>query len=93
MHGYTGYFELYVMPFHRIHYFDSIEKTDMARFWFLNDKAEQQLMPLLGAIPQSHLLSREEEENYSINFENHMYGDRFLLMDPRWQIEPCDMGV
>lgn len=29
LYGYTGYFEMYAMPFDRIHYFDYIEKTDM----------------------------------------------------------------
>ena len=29
MKGYTGYFELYAMPFDRLQYFDYIEKTDL----------------------------------------------------------------
>ena len=29
MKGYTGYFEIYAMPFNRIHYFDYIEKKDL----------------------------------------------------------------
>jgi len=28
-YGYTGYFEMYAMPFDRIHYFDYIEKSDI----------------------------------------------------------------
>ncbi|MBW1781881.1 MAG: alkaline phosphatase family protein [Deltaproteobacteria bacterium] len=65
----------------------------MGRFWFLNDRAEKRLMDLLDRIPHSHVLSPEEERRYAIDFEDHMYGDRFLLLDPGWQIEPCDMGV
>jgi predicted AlkP superfamily pyrophosphatase or phosphodiesterase len=29
LHHFTGYFEMYAMPFNRLHYFDYIEKTDM----------------------------------------------------------------
>ncbi len=29
LYGYTGYFEMYAMPFDRLHFFDYIEKTDI----------------------------------------------------------------
>lgn len=71
----------------------AVYDSTMGRFWFLNEKSEKLIMDLLRQIPHSHLLSEEEEVRYSINFEDHMYGDKYLLMDPGWQIEPCDMGI
>jgi predicted AlkP superfamily pyrophosphatase or phosphodiesterase len=71
----------------------AVYDSTMGRFWFLNDRSEEKIMGVLEKIPHSHVLSRKEEKKYHVDFEDHMYGDRYLLMDPGWQIEPCDMGV
>jgi len=73
--------------------FAAVYDSTMARFWFLNPMARELLVDLLNTIPHSHLLSREEKVRYGIDFEDHMYGEEILLMDPGWQIEPCDMGL
>jgi len=44
-------------------------------------------------IPHSRLVSWEDKVRYGIDFEDNMYGEEILLMDPGWQIEPCDMGL
>jgi len=65
----------------------------MARLWFFNDAAKAALTEKLGFIPHAHLLDNEELQRYSIDFVDNMYGESYLLMDPGWQIEPCDMGL
>jgi len=70
----------------------AVYDSTMGRFWFLNKQAEERILNLLHQVPHSHVLSEEEEKKYDIDFENHMYGEKYLLMDPGWQIEPCDMG-
>jgi len=71
----------------------AVYDSTMGRFWFLNKQAEERILNLVHQIPHSHVLSEEEEKKYFIDFENHMFGEKYLLMDPGWQIEPCDMGI
>jgi len=71
----------------------AVYDSTMGRFWFLNEQAKERILNLLDQVPHSHVLSEAEEKKYSIDFEDHMYGEKCLLMDPGWQIEPCDMGV
>jgi hypothetical protein len=71
----------------------AVYDSTLARFWFITEKSRKLIMPILQTIPQSHLLSKEEKEKYGIDFDDDMYGEEILLMDPGIQIEPCDMGI
>lgn len=71
----------------------AVYDSTMGRFWFFTDAAKRAITEKLRLIPYAHLLDSEEMERYSINFDDDMYGDTYLLMDPGWQIEPCDMGL
>ncbi|MEA2040359.1 MAG: alkaline phosphatase family protein [Thermodesulfobacteriota bacterium] len=71
----------------------AVYDATMVRVWFMNEMAEAKIINILGRIPHSHILSEAEEKRYHIDFEDKMYGDKYLLMDPGWQIEPCDMGT
>lgn len=71
----------------------AVYDSTMARLWFFNDRTRQVVLDKLASIPHAHLLNEEEFRRYHIDFEDHMYGETFLLMDPGWQIEPCDMGL
>lgn len=71
----------------------AVYDSTMARLWFFNDAAKAALTEKLGLIPHAHLLDNEELQRYSIDFVDNMYGESYLLMDPGWQIEPCDMGL
>lgn len=66
--------------------------STMARIWFFNDKARTEITEIASDIPYSHILSREEKEHYGVYFPDNMYGELMLLLDPGYQIEPCDMG-
>jgi predicted AlkP superfamily pyrophosphatase or phosphodiesterase len=70
----------------------AVYDSTMARLWFFNDRARTALRDRLHRIPHAHVLDEEELERYGINFDDHMYGESYLLMDPGRQIEPCDMG-
>jgi predicted AlkP superfamily pyrophosphatase or phosphodiesterase len=71
----------------------AVYDSTMARFWFFNKNAENQLTELLNKIPDSHILNDEELKKYGIDFKDNMYGDLILLMDPGVQIEPSHMGT
>jgi predicted AlkP superfamily pyrophosphatase or phosphodiesterase len=70
----------------------AVYDSTMGRFWFMNETARSAILETLAAVPHSHVLSEAEEKKYHIDFEDQMYGEKYLLMDPGWQIEPCDMG-
>jgi predicted AlkP superfamily pyrophosphatase or phosphodiesterase len=67
--------------------------STLGRFWFKNDKARKAITEKLHEIPHAKLVTKEEKKKYGINFEDNMYGEEILLMDPGYQIEPCDLGL
>lgn len=71
----------------------SVYDSTMARLWFLNGSARAPILEILHRIPHAHVLDQQELVKYRIDFPDHMYGESILLMDPGWQIEPCDMGL
>jgi len=71
----------------------AVYDSTMVRLWFLNDSARDIILEALSKAPHSHILDDMELKKYSIDFHDHMYGDTILLMDPGWQIAPCDMGL
>lgn len=71
----------------------AVYDSTMVRLWFLNDSARDIILEALSRAPHSHILDDMELKKYSIDFHDHMYGDTILLMDPGWQIAPCDMGL
>jgi len=73
--------------------FAAVYDSTMARVWFLNPRARDLLMDVMNRIPHSRLLTPKDKVRYGIDFEDHLYGEEILLMDPGWQIEPCDMGL
>ncbi len=71
----------------------AVYDSTMARMWFFNDKAREQISNLLSESKDGHILSHEEKIKYGINFPDDMYGQMIFLLNPGWQIEPCDMGL
>ena len=71
----------------------AVYDSTMARFWFFNDLAETAIMDILSNTQNGKVLSKEEKIEYKIDFADNMYGKEIFLLDPGWQIEPCDMGV
>jgi hypothetical protein len=71
----------------------AVYDSTMARFWFLSPKAKKSILSVLRGIPNSRILNETDLRRYHIDFEDHMYGETFLLMDPGVQIAPSDMGL
>ena len=65
--------------------------STMARFYFLNEKAEKMIPEILKKFP-GHILSKEEEVGYRIYRKDRIFGDAIFLMDAGIQIVPSDMG-
>lgn len=67
--------------------------STMARFWFLNESAREKMMKVLNSQPDGKVLTQDEKHKYGIDFENNMFGEEILLLNPGIQIVPGDMGL
>jgi Type I phosphodiesterase / nucleotide pyrophosphatase len=72
--------------------YTAVYDSTMARFWYFNDKARTKILAALGKIPQSSILEEDYLRKHGVWFEDKMFGETYLMMDPGVQIEPCDMG-
>ncbi|MCF7911522.1 MAG: alkaline phosphatase family protein [Candidatus Cloacimonetes bacterium] len=70
----------------------AVYDSTMARFWYFNDKARTIILEALAEIPQSSILDEEYLRKHGVWFEDKLFGETYLLMEPGVQIEPCDMG-
>ena len=62
----------------------------MVRFWYLDQEAKSIIVEQLRNIPHTRILSEDEMTRYNINFDDNMYGETVLLLDPGYQVEPND---
>jgi predicted AlkP superfamily pyrophosphatase or phosphodiesterase len=67
--------------------------STMARFWFLNPPAREKIMEVLCSQADGKVLTQEDKQKYGIDFEDNMFGEEILLLNPGIQIVPCDMGL
>ena len=65
--------------------------STMARFYYLNEKAEPVITALLKEFP-GHILTEDEERKYGIYRSDRAFGDAVFLLDAGIQIVPSDMG-
>ena len=65
--------------------------STMARFYYLNEKAEAVISGLMQQFP-GHFLSKDEEIRYGIYRADRIFGDAIFLLDTGIQIVPSDMG-
>ena len=65
--------------------------STMARFYYLNEKAEPVITEVMKEFP-GQFLSKEEEKKYGIYREDRAFGDGIFLLDAGVQIAPSDMG-
>ena len=72
--------------------FAAVYDSTMARFWFFNAAAREEITARLNLIRHAHLLTEEEKKRYRIDFADRMYGEEILLLDPGWLIAPSDMA-
>lgn len=67
--------------------------STLARFYYFNDNARKTIREVIKEVPYSQNLSFSEKKRFGIDFEDNMYGEDIVLMDPGVQIAPCDMGL
>ncbi len=72
-------------------YLSCLDST-MGRFWYLRNDARERLHAALADAP-AHWLSQEEMRQNGVLFEDHRFGEEFLLLDAGIQIVPSDMGI
>jgi len=72
--------------------YTAVYDSTMIHFWYLNKAAKKAIQEIIPTIPYSRLLNDEDNKRYRIRFEDNMYGEDIVLMDPGVQIAPSDMG-
>ena len=65
--------------------------STMARFYYLNERAEEVIADVMKDFP-GHFLSEEEERRYGIYRADRIFGNAIFLLDAGIQIAPSDMG-
>ncbi len=66
--------------------------SSMARFWFKNEKAKEQITAKLQTINSGTILDDEELKRLKCYFEDGKFGDLFFMMNPGIMINPCYFG-
>lgn len=56
--------------------------STMARFWFFNDAAREQIEALLKEETRGRILHEDTLKEWRCDFANHRYGELFYLLDP-----------
>ena len=65
--------------------------STMARFYYLNERAEEVISDVMKDF-SGHFLSEEEELRYGIYRADRIFGNAIFLLDAGIQIAPSDMG-
>lgn len=66
--------------------------STMARFWFFNDKARQEITACLQGVPEGRILPDSELESMGALFPDRYFGELFFLMNEGVLIVPSHMG-
>ena len=71
----------------------AVYDSTMARFWFLQSNAREQIETVLRQESRGHIMSEEELTGYGCDFPGHSYGELFFLMNPGVLLCPSHMGA
>ncbi|MFA6635892.1 MAG: alkaline phosphatase family protein [Candidatus Omnitrophota bacterium] len=66
--------------------------STMARFWFSNENARENMTTLLKKKPYGRILSREDLLRHGVYFDDDRYGETIFLMNTGTVITPSFMG-
>ena len=66
--------------------------STMARFWFFNEKARDDVTACLGQVPQGRILPDAELKRLGALFPDRYFGELIFLMDEGVLIVPSHMG-
>ena len=73
-------------------YVASYDST-MARFWFLEGRAEERIRAALEEEPAGRVLADETLVEWGVDFPGQRYGELFYLMNPGVLLNPSFMGI
>ena len=66
--------------------------STMARFWFFNDSARQQITSVLGSVQQGRIMLEDELKQLRAHFDDHQFGELIFLVKEGALIVPSQMG-
>ena len=66
--------------------------STMARFWFFNDRARQEITAALQKVPEGRILPDEELKQMRTYFPEHRFGELIYLVKEGVLIVPSHMG-
>ncbi|MDP1835575.1 MAG: alkaline phosphatase family protein [Chlamydiales bacterium] len=66
--------------------------STMARFWYLNDRAQERILSKLQDLPVGRVLSDKELQNLGVFFPDRRYGETIFLLNSSMMIAPSFMG-
>jgi predicted AlkP superfamily pyrophosphatase or phosphodiesterase len=66
--------------------------STMARFWFFNEAARDQITAALGAVRQGRIMPTEELKRLRAHFEDGQFGELIFLVQEGVLIVPSHMG-
>ncbi len=70
----------------------AVYDSTMARFWFFNQRAREQISAVLHTEPRGRILTPEELADYGCDFPDDKYGEMFFLLQPGVLLCPSFMG-
>jgi predicted AlkP superfamily pyrophosphatase or phosphodiesterase len=66
--------------------------STMARFWFFNDRARQEIVRCLEGVPQGRIIADAELKELGALFPDRYFGELIFLVKEGVLIVPSDMG-
>jgi predicted AlkP superfamily pyrophosphatase or phosphodiesterase len=62
--------------------------STLARFWFFNAKAREEIIAILNSMECGHVLGEEEIGRYKLRFKDNRYGEVIFVADPGIEFYP-----
>lgn len=66
--------------------------STMARFWFFNERAREEVTAALRQVPQGRILSDAELQELGTYFPDRYFGEMIFLLEEGVLVVPSDMG-
>jgi hypothetical protein len=70
----------------------SVFDSTMARFWFFNDRARQEILGILQRVKCGRLLTDAELKQFGVFFPDRRFGEAIFLLDPGWLFSRSDFN-
>jgi len=80
------------LPVRMPHDYAVVFDSTMARFWFFNDNAREQITAALRAVPQGRIVPDDELRAMRAYFDDHRFGELIFLVKEGVLIVPSHMG-